>query len=504
MVAAGLQGDDVTFISYAQNAEDVMLFRALGHVANGFYIDVGAQDPINDSVTRAFYDRGWHGINVEPVQRWFERLQADRPRDVNVQAIVADKVGTETIREVVDTGLSTVDPDIAQQHSLGGHAVVEFQVRATTLDDLCREHGVDTVHFLKVDVEGHEAKVLAGMSFDAYRPWVLLIEATAPNSQVETHGEWEPGVLARDYVFVYADGLNRFYVAREKYAELKGFFLYPPNFFDDYERMPVNWLRHHAERLERDLAQVTEQRDDLLSLPDSPGDVSDHDLLVTMRERYRRLRAERIVMRRQVRKAEAEVAAIRSECSAMVEDARAARQYRMELFAAEERVTASERQIDLLRTETGNLRHYVQVLEQQAGNLEAAYALERAEANHLREQLAVILGSSSWRLTRPLRVIRRLASQPAAHGGRRAILRRVAGRLLRTASRMPGARRLDAAVLRRMPRVRQRLLRLYGVQEGTRVVPLSTTVGLSPIASQYALALKGADERRDSPRGHDG
>ena len=36
------------FISYAQNNEDVLLWRALGHVRDGFYIDVGANDPVHD------------------------------------------------------------------------------------------------------------------------------------------------------------------------------------------------------------------------------------------------------------------------------------------------------------------------------------------------------------------------------------------------------------------------------------------------------------------------
>ena len=43
------------FISYAQNYEDVMLARALRGVEKGFYIDVGAQDPVNDSVTKSLY-----------------------------------------------------------------------------------------------------------------------------------------------------------------------------------------------------------------------------------------------------------------------------------------------------------------------------------------------------------------------------------------------------------------------------------------------------------------
>ena len=66
----------MSFISYAQNYEDVTLYRALRGVARGFYIDVGANDPINDSVTCAFYQRGWRGINLEPSAQWHARLQA--------------------------------------------------------------------------------------------------------------------------------------------------------------------------------------------------------------------------------------------------------------------------------------------------------------------------------------------------------------------------------------------------------------------------------------------
>ena len=44
----------MTFVSYAQNMEDVMLWRALKDVDQGFYVDVGANDPNVHSVTKAF------------------------------------------------------------------------------------------------------------------------------------------------------------------------------------------------------------------------------------------------------------------------------------------------------------------------------------------------------------------------------------------------------------------------------------------------------------------
>lgn len=227
----------MTFVSYAQNYEDVMLARALRGVEQGFYIDVGAQDPVNDSVTKALYLRGWHGINIEPVTYWFERLQADRPRDVNLQLAVSDGPGSLHLFEVVDSGLSTTDAGFASRHAEAGHQIRESDVQCVTLDSLCDEHRVDCVHFLKIDCEGAEAAALRGLSLQRVRPWIILLEATEPNSQTPAYEEWEPLLIERGYHFVYRDGLNRYYVADEK-RELDQDFLYPPNVFDNFVRAP--------------------------------------------------------------------------------------------------------------------------------------------------------------------------------------------------------------------------------------------------------------------------
>ena len=74
----------MTMISYAQNFEDVVLWRALKNVKNGFYIDVGANHPIGGSVTKWFYEQGWSGINIEPVKSFYDKLCRDRKRDINI------------------------------------------------------------------------------------------------------------------------------------------------------------------------------------------------------------------------------------------------------------------------------------------------------------------------------------------------------------------------------------------------------------------------------------
>jgi FkbM family methyltransferase len=204
-----------SFVSYSQLQEDAALFRVLGNISRGFYIDVGAQDPNVDSVTKAFYERGWHGINIEPVRQWFDKLVQERPRDINLNLAIGSSKGSLKLFEVLDTGLSTANGEFAKRHKERGFDVQEFTVNLTTLNDVCAKEGVAEIHFLKIDVEGHEKEVLQGIDFSKIRPWIILIEATEPLSYVQTWKDWEDLLLNTGYTYVRTDGLNRFYLSKE-------------------------------------------------------------------------------------------------------------------------------------------------------------------------------------------------------------------------------------------------------------------------------------------------
>lgn len=233
----------MTFISYAQNFEDVMLYRALRHVENGFYVDVGAQQPIVDSVTKAFYERGWSGINVEPVPYWYQMLCEDRPRDVNLNLAVGANNGSLRLYVVEGTGLSTAEAEYAERYRQEGRNVAVMDVPVRTLTDVLDEHVGTAIHFLKIDVEGFEREVVAGLDLEKHRPWLLVIEATLPNSAAEGRRDWESTIRLHGYEPVYFDGLNRFYVAKERSGELRVAFSTPPNVFDDFVKYS-EWLAH--------------------------------------------------------------------------------------------------------------------------------------------------------------------------------------------------------------------------------------------------------------------
>lgn len=225
-------------VSYAQNFEDVILWRALGHIPNGTYVDVGAHHPDIDSVSRAFHDHGWHGVHVEPGPEVAQLLRDKRPGDMVVQAIVSNERGVRPFYETPGGGLSTADREVADFHLGQHHAPVAVtSVVSITLDDVLDQVPGDDIHWMKIDVEGFERQVLQSWQTSPRRPWIVVVEATYPKTRTPTYGDWEDIVLSKGYSFAYDDGLNRFYLSNN-HAELRESLIYPPNIFDEFQINP--------------------------------------------------------------------------------------------------------------------------------------------------------------------------------------------------------------------------------------------------------------------------
>jgi len=235
----------MTFISYAQNFEDVMLWRALKDIPNGFYIDVGAWSPHADSVTKAFYDRGWSGIDIEPNPIFQDEYAIKRPRDLFLNVGVSDVDGREIINIPNDfSGLSTFISYESKNHQ-------KVEVEVMTLKSIFEKFVKDKdVHFLKIDVEGFEDKVIKGNDWSIYRPWVVVVESTLPNSSIDNSQKWSKILERANYSLHYRDGLNHFYVANER-RELSYSFVFPPNVFDQFITSELQVAQKNAlERLE--------------------------------------------------------------------------------------------------------------------------------------------------------------------------------------------------------------------------------------------------------------
>jgi FkbM family methyltransferase len=234
-------GVTVPITSYAQNFEDVMLARAFPG-AKGFYVDIGANDPDIDNVTRVFYERGWSGINIEPLSANSIELRKKRPRDINLEIAVGEKEGSITFYEIGKWhGYSTTDAAIAAQHRKDGLKVVEHTVPVRKLSAVLDEHARSvSLDFLKIDVEGTELSVLRGIDFKRHRPKIIVLESKMPvtinmvdrvDEVPDRADEYADFLAPVGYHFVYHDGLNAFFLA-EEHRGLEKVFARPPGTFD--------------------------------------------------------------------------------------------------------------------------------------------------------------------------------------------------------------------------------------------------------------------------------
>jgi len=266
----------MTITSYAQNFEDVILLRALKHVKNGCYVDIGAQDPVGDSVSLAFYEQGWRGLHVEPTPHYAQKIREARPDEVVVEAAIASQEGTITFFEFPDTGLSTGDEIIARQHEAEGFKIRQMHVPCLPLSHILDSLNGRDIHWLKIDVEGMEEQVIDSWSPSTARPWVVLVESTKPNSTEPSFEGWEPKLLALGYEFVYFDGLNRFYTSVEC-KELKSAFGAGPNYFDHFVLTALSpfcfTLNAEITQLQLEMAhlrqQLTTRTDQVVQLQDA-------------------------------------------------------------------------------------------------------------------------------------------------------------------------------------------------------------------------------------------
>ncbi|MCU1557434.1 MAG: FkbM family methyltransferase [Microbacteriaceae bacterium] len=270
------------FTSFAQNGEDVILNRVLAGVEKGVYVEVGANHPRIDSVSRSFYDRGWSGLAVEPNPYYAALYRAERPRDRMIEAAVTDSVKPNIILHLIEgTGLSTLVDAVSVDHASHGMTIVDVVVPTIRLDEAIATNGLGEaeIHFLMIDTEGAEQQVLQSIDLTTIRPWILIVEATAPGSPTATHAAWEPLVLSSGYHFCLFDGLSRFYVSSEKKDELAELLSYPVCVFDQF--VTIEQLRL-LEDLESTHAALDEARASLAAADHEVADLrASHSWRVT-------------------------------------------------------------------------------------------------------------------------------------------------------------------------------------------------------------------------------
>jgi FkbM family methyltransferase len=185
----------------SQNGEDALLWDLVGDREKGFFVEAGAYDGYEFSVSYLFECSGWSGLLVEPLADRAAQC-AERRRSSRVVNAALSRPGAPR------TASFTRDP-IEWYSKLAPADEGGDVVPVTTLDELLEGH-TGAIDFVVLDLEGHELAALEGFDLVRWRPSVLLLENNDVGGSVRHHVE------ERGYGYVLTFAQNDLFVRTDE------------------------------------------------------------------------------------------------------------------------------------------------------------------------------------------------------------------------------------------------------------------------------------------------
>lgn len=166
-----------------REAEEKSLIREyFDQRKNGFFVDVGANDPteINSQSYHLETLLDWSGVLVEPNPQFAKRCIDERPNSTSFQCacVAVDNHPEITLYIPLRDGAEVnthagIDKNI-DDFNYTEHN--EITVPAKTLNAILNEVQAGEIDLLSVDVEGAELEVLRGLNIEKYKPKLILLE----------------------------------------------------------------------------------------------------------------------------------------------------------------------------------------------------------------------------------------------------------------------------------------------------------------------------------------
>lgn len=207
---------------------------------DGFFVEVGANDPENWSQTLHLEKLGWRGVLIEPQPDLAEKLRQRRRAKVYGLACSSPKnAGTTMVLQLAGI-YSSLEKDL-NISTVQAEKVIKVPV--STLDSVLGDAEAPVpIDFISIDVEGHEIDVLEGFGLARWRPRLLLIEDLAMNLRLHRY------LNARGYRWVRRTGLNSWYVPQDSEMQ-PGVFGRTQFFRKYYLGLPFRHAREASRRI---------------------------------------------------------------------------------------------------------------------------------------------------------------------------------------------------------------------------------------------------------------
>jgi FkbM family methyltransferase len=181
----------------------------------GFFVDIGANDPVLHSQSLVLEQRGWTGILVEPLPEKARELRARRKAQVYEVACSSPDNDGKLLTFHVAGIYSTL---LTQSVAVGAVRTGQIMVQGATLDKILHEANAPTpIDYVSIDVEGHEIAVLEGFDLKHWRPRLLVVEDLAMNVVLHRY------LKGRGYSWFCRAGLNAWFAPSDTVPAISPF-----------------------------------------------------------------------------------------------------------------------------------------------------------------------------------------------------------------------------------------------------------------------------------------
>ncbi len=170
--------------SLQASAENAFIQEYFDFKRNGYFVEVGANDPISFGSQSWYLENGlgWRGVLIEPIPEMAARCRRYRPGSKVFECTCIDSEDTGTVSLFIPRnskeGVDLFSRSAIRKNIDDGHFRFhkKITVRARTLNSILLDANIEQIDLLSIDVEGAELEVLRGFDLEHYKPKLILLE----------------------------------------------------------------------------------------------------------------------------------------------------------------------------------------------------------------------------------------------------------------------------------------------------------------------------------------
>lgn len=159
---------------YSQFGQDIFIYKmVMNERKNGFFLDIGGNDPVKINNSYLFELNGWKGLAFEPIKSLAMKWKDARKTECLNMAIGEEEAEVE-FTESEDSVLSGIRDSTIKYND--DAKIEQYKVKQRKLGNVLAERNITKVDVMFVDVEGYEMHVLKGIDFDKVDISVICLE----------------------------------------------------------------------------------------------------------------------------------------------------------------------------------------------------------------------------------------------------------------------------------------------------------------------------------------